>query len=270
MGKSVRDLMHRGLITCPPDIRLGQVARRLTQAGVHALVVAGPDGQPMGVISDFDLLTGEWLSGTPENLEAMRQMTAGELMSSPPETIEADAPVAEASRRLRAGNLHRLLVTEAGRAVGVISIGDLVANLARTATRRETVADVMSRALVVCRADMPLHAAARAMSERRSRSIVVVSAAGHPLGVVTGWDLLEVCEDDCGDRTVSEVMHPPITIEPTASLREAIDRMITHHIHRLVVVDPQDASAMPLGVLSTTDIFVEMAGPDSVWQAAMA
>jgi CBS domain-containing protein len=65
-------------------------------------------------------------------------------------------------------------------------------------------------------------------------------------------------------------MHPPITIEPTASLREAIDRMITHHIHRLVVVDPQDASAMPLGVLSTADIFVEMAGPDSVWQAAMA
>ena len=270
MGKTVRDLMHRGLITCPAEIRLGQVARRLAQEGVHALVVADRAGQPMGIISDFDLLTGEWLSATPESLETMRQMTAGELMSTPLHTIEADAPVAEASRRLRAGNVHRLLVIEGGRAVGVISIGDLVANLARPATRRETVADVMSRALVVCRADMPLHAAARAMSERRSRSIVIVSAAGHPLGVVTGWDLLEVCEDDCGDRTVSEVMHPPIIIEPTASLREAIDRMITHHIHRLVVVDPQDASAMPLGVLSTADIFVEMAGPDSVWQAAMA
>ena len=269
MGKTVRELMHRGLITCPPQVTLGQVARRLSQEGVHALVVVNSDGQPMGIISDFDLLTGEWLSATPESLATMRQMTAGELMTSPLQTIGADVPAGEASRRLRAGNIHRLLVTDGGQAVGVISIGDLVANLSRPATRRQTVADVMSRAIVVCRDDMPLHAAARAMSERRSRSIVIVSSAGRPLGVVTGWDLLEACEEDCGDRTVAEIMHPPISIEPTASLREAIDRMIVHHIHRLVVVDPLDSGGMPLGVLSTADIFVEMAGPESVWQAAM-
>jgi hypothetical protein len=40
----------------------------------------------MGVITDFDLLAGEWLSADRQSLSAMRKMTAGELMSSPVDT----------------------------------------------------------------------------------------------------------------------------------------------------------------------------------------
>ena len=64
----------------------------------------------------------------------------------------------------------------------------------------------------------------------------------------------------------AEIMHPPVTISPHASLREAADAMITHHIHRLVVVDPQQPMAMPLGIISTSDILIEMAQPGSAWQ----
>ena len=35
--------------------------------------------------------------------------------------------------------------------------------------------------------------------------------------------------------------------------------------HRLLVVDPEDANAMPLGVISTADIVAAMAAPGSVW-----
>ena len=69
MAKKVRDYMHRGLITCRPDATLGQVAVMLTQHHVHGLIVADRDGRPLGVITDFDLMAGEWLSGDSQSLD---------------------------------------------------------------------------------------------------------------------------------------------------------------------------------------------------------
>ncbi len=264
----VRDLMRQTLITCSPDATLGQAAVLLAQHRVHALIVADAEGRPLGILSDIDLLTGEWLSADPASLETMRKMTASQLMSAPIATIAADASAHQAAIRMRDERLHRLLVTEAGRAVGIISVSDFVASLGRASAGRRTVADVMSRGIVVCLDQTPLAAAARAMTERRSRSIVVVNATGRPLGLITGFDLLAFDENTAASQTVAHIMHPSITIHPAASLREAADLMLKHHVHRLVVIDPARPGRMPLGLISTSDIVAEMAEPDSVWQAA--
>ncbi len=268
MTKLVRDYMHPGVMSCRYDATLGQVAVMLTQHHIHALIVADRDGRPVGIISDFDLLAGEWLSVDAESLEAMRKMTAGELMSTPVGTIDADTPFGEAARRMREEEIHRLLVTENGKPVGVISISDFVAGLAqRVPIKRDTVADVMSDAVLACRAKTPVTAAARAMTDSGYRSVLVVDAKGRPLGVVSGLDLLAFCEDeDCEEVTVAEVMHPALTIHMSASLREAADKMIKHHHHRLVVVDTHEPDAMPLGIISSFDIVAQMARPGSIWQ----
>ena len=268
MTKRIRDIMHPGVITCRPDAALGQVAVMLIQQHVHALLVADRDGRPIGVISDYDLLAGEWLSGDPESLEVMRSMTAGELMSTPVDTVEADVPVREAVLRMGEEGISRLLVLDGGQPVGVVSVSDFVAALAATApAKRETVADVMSDAMLVCRAKTPVISAAQAMTQAGWRSVLVVNAAGKPLGVVSGLDLMAFCGDDgCEDVTVSQVMHPALTIHMSASLREAADVMIEHHHHRLVVVDPDEPESIPLGMLSSYDIVAEMAKPGSVWQ----
>jgi CBS domain-containing protein len=260
--------MHPGVITCRADATLGQVAVMLTQHHVHALVVVDRDGRPLGIISDFDLLAGEWLSADPESLEAMRTMTAGELMSTPIDAVEADTPFSEAARRMHEEQVHRLLVLEAGNPVGVISISDFVAGLAAgRPSRRETVGDVMSDAMLTCRDKTPVVAVARAMTDSSYRSVLVVNARGKPLGVVSGMDLLVFCEqDECEDVTVADVMQPALTIHMSASLREAADKMIKHHHHRLVVVDPDEPEAVPLGIISSFDIVAEMARPESVWQ----
>ena len=269
MTNRIRDIMHPGVITCRPDAALGQVAVMLIQQHIHALLVADRDGRPIGVISDYDLLAGEWLSGDPESLEVMRSMTAGELMSTPVDTVEADVPVHEAVLRMGEEGISRLLVLDGGQPVGVVSVSDFVAALAETApAKRETVADVMSDAMLVCRAKTPVISAARAMTQAGWRSVLVVNAAGKPLGVVSGLDLMAFCGDDgCEDVTVSQVMHPALTIHMSASLREAADVMIEHHHHRLVVVDPDDPESMPLGILSSYDIITQMARPGSVWQS---
>jgi CBS domain-containing protein len=65
---------------------------------------------------------------------------------------------------------------------------------------------------------------------------------------------------------VRDVMHPTLTIDMHASLRQAADKMIQNHHHRLVVVDDADPDAFPLGVISSFDIVAQMARPDSIWQ----
>lgn len=269
MSRLVRDLMHPGVMTVRADASLGQVAVMLAQRHVHALFVADHAGDLIGVITDYDLMAGEWLSADPESLAAMRSMTAGELMSSPIASIEAGAPAAEAARRMRQEVIRRLLVVENGRPVGVISVSDFIRELARRAPAgRQTVADVMSDAMLVCRDKTPVTAAARAMADTGWRSILVVNSSGRPLGVFSGLDLLKYCDrEDCPDDIlVTEVMHPALTIEIDATLQQAARKMIENHHHRLIVVDPDQPDAVPLGVISSFDIVAEMARPDSVWR----
>src|SRR5574342_277193 len=132
MTKLVRDLMHPGLLTCRPDATLGQVAVLLNQNHVHALVVADRDGRALGILSDFDLLAGEWLSSDSESLAAMRKLTAVDLMSHPVDSVEANVPLTEAVTILLEKEVSRLLVTENAKPVGIISLSDFVASIAES------------------------------------------------------------------------------------------------------------------------------------------
>jgi len=268
MEKNVRDLMHPGLHTCRPDATLGQVAVLLTRHHVHALLVVDENQHPLGIISDYDLLAGEWLSADPQGLATMRTMTASELMSSPVDTVEAGSSLKSAAKMLLEKDINRLLVTERGEPVGVISISDFVSSIARKEPPlRETVADVMSDAILVCRDKTPVTSAARTMTQAGWRSVLVVDARGKPEGVVSGKDLLPFVEKDIDERlTVRDIMHPAFTIDIHAPLREAANLMIQKHYHRLVVVDKADPQSFPLGIISSFDIVAEMARPGSIWQ----
>jgi CBS domain-containing protein len=61
-------------------------------------------------------------------------------------------------------------------------------------------------------------------------------------------------------------MSPAVTILPEARLTEAVDLMLTKEIHRLIVLEPDLPEGPPLGLISTTDIVVEMASPGSAWR----
>jgi predicted transcriptional regulator len=268
MSKAVRDLMHKGLICCHADAKMGELASLMSNNYVHALIVCDRDQRPIGVISDFDLLAGEWLSADSESLEAMRNIKASELMSTPIDTIDADDNIVNAARRLVSEQIHRLLVTENGIPVGVISISDLIAYLAEhNPLKREKVADVMSDALLVCRRRTPITQAAAAMTSTGWRSITVVDGTGTARGIVSGQDLLRFVDiEGCDNITVAEVMHPPLTIDINAGIREAVDLMIANHYHRLIVLDSSEPESFPLGQISSFDIVAAMAKPGSIWQ----
>jgi CBS domain-containing protein len=260
--------MHTGLITCKPNATLGQVAVLLDQHQVHALIVTDRDGRPNGIISDLDLMAGEWLSSDAESMKVMQSLTAADLMTQPIDTVEAKVPISEAVNLLIEKHVSRLLVTDSGKPVGIISLSDFIASMAeRAQINRNTVADVMSDAILVCRGKTPLASAARAMTSAGWRSVLVVDAKGKILGVVSGLDLLPYIKNGLDEKmVVRDVMHPALTIDLHASLQEAAEMMIKNHHHRLVVTDKDDPDAFPLGAISTFDIVAEMARADSIWQ----
>ena len=260
--------MHPGIITCKPTATLGQVAVLLDQHQVHALFVADRDGRILGVITDLDLMAGEWLSSDSESLTIMRKLTAADLMSHPVDSIEANIPLSVAVDEFIEKRISRLLVTENEKPVGIISLSDFVASIAgEIKSKRDTVGDVMSDAILVCRGKTSVASAARAMTSAGWRSVLVVDVKGKILGVVSGYDLLRFVKEGVGEKLiVRDVMHPALTIDINASLREAADMLIQNHHHRLVVIDKNDPDAFPLGAISTFDIVAEMAMPDSVWQ----
>lgn len=263
----VRDLMTDEVIACPRNATLASVASILARREVHAVFVLDDFGRPSGVLSDFDLIGGEWLADDSESLETMQNVTAGQLMSAPAETIGVGETAAVAASRMRELRVSRLLVTDDNRsAVGVISVSDLIAPLGRLSGARQIVRDVMSHAIVTCPPETSLRDAARAMTERRSRSIVAVDANGRAVGVITGNDLLSLYDEQELGATVSDLMSTPITCDPDLPLSEAAYLMISNEVHRLVVTDASRPHGAPIGIISTSDIVAEMAQAGSVWQ----
>ena len=270
MSKLVKDLMHKGLITCPPDTSLGQAAALLTHHRIHALIVANSNGEPLGIISDFDLLAGEWLSANKDSLDVMLRMTAHDLMTSPIESIDAETSVRDAAKEMIEKQVHRMLVNERDRPVGVISISDFVRSIAaQEKAKRDSVRDVMSDTFLVCRDKTPIISAARTMTQAGWRSVVVVDSKGKPLGVVTGKDLIQYAGQTVDENLmVTDLMNRDlITIDIDASLQQVADLMIQNHHHRVIVVGANDPQSFPLGVISSFDIVAEMAKPGSIWQS---
>ena len=269
MAQMIRDLMHKGLITCLPTTSLGQVAALLDEHQVHALIVAEQPNQPLGIISDFDLLAGEWLSVDEESLNAMRRLTARDLMTTPIETVDMNTPVSEAAARMDSRDIHRMLVVDGDKPVGILSISDLVAGIAaQEPVRRDTVEHVMSRTFLVCREDNTILSAARTMTQAGWRSIIVVDAHGRLQGIMTGHQLVHLAGNRVDENLqVRDFMNRDlVTVDFRASLQDAADLMIKNHRHRVIVIDQQDPDSFPKGVISSFDIVAEMARPQSIWQ----
>jgi CBS domain-containing protein len=260
--------MREGLVTGPEHARLGEAARTMLDHGVHAVVVVDERGKPSGVLSDTDLLACAWMSTGPEELEPVRSAAAGDRMSHPILTSDVTAPAGIAAERMREESVSRLVVVRQGKPIGVLSVSDLVAELADAPPERSTVADVMSRGVVAVLPDTTVSQAARVMTERRSRALVVLDAGGRLLGLVTGVDLVRLWEK--GVRTpgtIEPLVRPPVTVEPGASIREAADLMLRREAPRLVVVDPAGPRGVPLGLVSTWDVLAELADTRPLWRA---
>ena len=128
LNKTVAEVMHWGIISCPLDMPIPEVARLMTQHGISAVPVIDETGALAGIITRSDLVVLRAFD------DYWREMKAENVMVRQLATITPERSVAEASRILTDKKIHRLIVVELGdgrqaHPIGVISQTDIVQDM---------------------------------------------------------------------------------------------------------------------------------------------
>jgi CBS domain-containing protein len=105
-----------------------------------------------------------------------------------PETIDIDGTVDQAIRRMHEKEIDCVLVTAAGRLVGIFTDRDAVVKVAGQSVGTRAIATLMTRDPVVLRHDETIAVAINKMAVGGFRHIPIVDN-GRPTGVVTARDV---------------------------------------------------------------------------------
>ena len=127
-GTVVRDLMHRGLISCSPDSTIGDAANLMIRSNIRAVVVVENE-RAVGVLSQTDMV----LTRQGRTAEEARNISVREVMTPGIMSCEANTSLTDAISMMTARKINRLLVTVNGVPTGIISMTDII---------RKTIVDV--------------------------------------------------------------------------------------------------------------------------------
>jgi CBS-domain-containing membrane protein len=199
----VADVMSRAVITAAAGEPLGAAAARMVKAGLKRLPVVDAGGALVGMLSRLDVLrqvSPAPAGSLPEPAAAQAALTLGEVMTANVPAAGLQDDLNTLVEKFSASGSHRLVVVDAaGRAVGLISDSDVVARLQPeqqkpmlAALRRagrppeggETAAQLMSPQPLTAPPDCPLAEGVRRMLADSRKWLVVVDAAGRPVGLV--------------------------------------------------------------------------------------
>ncbi len=111
----------RGVVTAPPDTPLEEIARRLSDARIGAIVVTGHGGAIAGIISERDVIKAIATRG-----EACLKEPVSRSMTRGVQSCDADDTLDEVFAVMTAGRFRHLPVLEDGQLAGIVSIGDAV------------------------------------------------------------------------------------------------------------------------------------------------
>lgn len=120
-GSKVGELMHRGIIACAPTDSVGQVAKTMIDNDIHAVVVMEAD-KAVGVVSQTDMV----LARQGRTVDAARAILVQDIMTPGCATCDADMLLSEAVSLMTGRRMHRLVVTQNDKPVGVLSMTDVV------------------------------------------------------------------------------------------------------------------------------------------------
>jgi CBS domain-containing protein len=146
-----KDIMTAQVISVAPDASVQHIAQLMLRHHISALPVLNPDGQPVGIVREGDLIhrieTGTehhpswWLAllADPEQRTYDYVKTHGkraeEVMTRIMVSVRPETPVDEVADMLEKHHLRSLPVLQEGKVVGMVSRADLLRGLATQPAR---------------------------------------------------------------------------------------------------------------------------------------
>ena len=116
----LRDLATCPAVTCKMTASVTEVAETMAEADVGFLVVLDGDDEPVGVVTDRDIVVRAVARGRHD-------ATAAAVMTRHPSSVHDQATVTHAAQVMADRQCRRLALTDdAGRVIGVLSLDDLL------------------------------------------------------------------------------------------------------------------------------------------------
>jgi len=126
----VKDLMSSGVICIREDTSVLQAATHMRKNNIGCLPVCDDIGHLKGIVTDRDIVLrvlARFASEQHENTRDARisHIKASDIMSTSPISVSPETGIHDAALLFSAHKIRRLPVTEAGRIVGMLSLGDV-------------------------------------------------------------------------------------------------------------------------------------------------
>lgn len=262
------------LITVHPDDTIDTAIALMEEHNIRHLPVVRPDGVPVGMVSDRDILEAVgWLSQPDRRAAHTGRALVGprrvvEIMSVPSMGLGPDEHAERAARLMLEKHFNAVPVVTSNRIVGIITETDVlrcyVADRNEPAGRWRflRVADRMHARVFTLRPEDQLGQAQRLMQEKRIRHVPIVS--GEKLvGIVSDRDVRRAigCQrvERASEPTRTQALEPALseimtrtveTIESTATLADAADQMLAHKLGALPVTKGGEF----VGIITETDL----------------
>lgn len=116
----VGEIAKRNLITIDEDASVISAVKLMVERDVGS-VVATRDGRPSGIVTKVDLLKKILATG-----RSTESTSVGEIMTRNPIVIEHDRSIGEAIDLMSRKKIRRLLVTQGGEVVGILTQRDVL------------------------------------------------------------------------------------------------------------------------------------------------
>jgi len=179
-------------------------------------------------------------------------------MTPNPQTISPTARVDEAVEIMAKNNIGSLLVLANGKVKGVLTERDLLTNLVDNGGSQETtsVGHVMSRSLAVVSNATSLKQAAKVMTSKKSR--LVVLEGSKPIGIVTATDIVRAIHKQGSvfdpSQTVSRRI---VTVTPETKVKDVVEAMKKRRVGSVIVTK----GPKPIGIFTERDLVKRVLSP---------
>ena len=231
-NRPIQAVMSSPLKTIGQNATLGEAAHRLREEGIRHLLVTDEAGQPLGLLSQSDVVLNQ---GVEWYLRLREVATA---LHGPPLILASTTDLGEASAAMQAHHGQAAIVDYPEGNPGILTERDILRGLARNATE-QCIGDLASRPLATVEADVSLLHARNLMVENHYRHMGVVDSTGALTGLISFSDILSNVEHMYVDQLQEALQERDSALAASRQNLYLAEKVIESSLEGIMITDPQ-------------------------------
>lgn len=232
----ISEHMSAPVISLPANSKLSEAASFMSERKLRRVVVMGENEQPLGVITQTDIVLYQGIA------DYLRNLDVGSSVHTAPLKLSSTLPLAEAVVKLKNAQLDAaLVVNEELNATSIITERDLVKCIAENKTQ-VTLWELAKHSLVAVSPDYPMQDAVNLMQEKGFRHLgikdkSVANQAEQITGLLSLTDILTSIEYAYVNQLRTSLDSHELALETSAANLYVAEKVIAASLDGIIITD---------------------------------